>query len=186
MKRILLSLSALVLALCSSFIQTGRTFPELVAENLAGVKISIPKDLEGKTSLIGIAMSEKSRSELSTWYEPLYNIYIKQPDPEDLLEEDKRMVKADDSHVYFVSFAPRATENAEERSQTDATLVEKLKSHILIPKGTHANLKNNLSISNDDEAIIYVLDPQGRIILTLTGEYSDEKIRSVRKLIVEG
>jgi hypothetical protein len=47
----------------------GKRFPEMVAETVEDKKISLPGDVGGKYTLIGLAYSKKSEDELNSWFQ---------------------------------------------------------------------------------------------------------------------
>ena len=64
------------------FSQEGNQFPTMEAESLSNQLVDIPKDLEGKYSLIGLAYSKQAEDFLKNWFEPIYNQFIyKNPTP---------------------------------------------------------------------------------------------------------
>ncbi|NQX91407.1 MAG: hypothetical protein HRT74_04600 [Flavobacteriales bacterium] len=55
---------------------SGSPFPELQGETLTGDQMTIPADLSGKMSLVGMAYSKKSEDALKSWYTPMYDKFV--------------------------------------------------------------------------------------------------------------
>ena len=55
---------------------TGKVFPEMVAETVDDKKVTLPKDVSGKFTLIGLAYSKKSEGDLQTWFEPIFGKFV--------------------------------------------------------------------------------------------------------------
>ena len=56
----------------------GKTFPDLEAETVEDSLVSLPKDTNGKFTLLGMAYSKKSEDDLNTWFSPIYNKFIRE------------------------------------------------------------------------------------------------------------
>ena len=54
----------------------GKTFPQLIAETVEDKKVSIPEDVRGKYTLVGLAYSKKSEGELNSWFQPVFAKFI--------------------------------------------------------------------------------------------------------------
>ena len=70
MKRILLLIGYTFTALFT-FGQTGELFPEINVLDLNNKAITIPEDIKGKYSLIGVAFSEDAQKDLYTRSQPV-------------------------------------------------------------------------------------------------------------------
>ena len=69
------SLLAIVFTYSSIFIsaQTGDIFPNVDVMDLNNEALTIPEDLNGKYSLIGVAFSEDAQQDLYTWSQPVFS-----------------------------------------------------------------------------------------------------------------
>jgi ATP10 protein. len=54
----------------------GKVFPDMEAENIEDKVITLPKDIQGKYSLVGLAYSRKSEDELNTWFQPVFEKFV--------------------------------------------------------------------------------------------------------------
>ncbi|NJM25110.1 MAG: hypothetical protein HC859_06015, partial [Bacteroidia bacterium] len=58
------------------FGQVGNTFPDMEAETVEDKKVSLPKDVKGKYTLLGLAYSKKSEDDLNSWFQPVFETFI--------------------------------------------------------------------------------------------------------------
>ena len=61
----------------AAFAQVGDPFPAMETEKLDDTAFSIPKDTNGKFSLLGLAYSKRSEKDLETWFSPVYNKFMR-------------------------------------------------------------------------------------------------------------
>ena len=64
---------------CSSLVifgQTGDVFPEIDVLDLNNEALTIPADIKGKFSLIGVAFSEDAQQDLYTWSQPVFSEFL--------------------------------------------------------------------------------------------------------------
>ena len=66
-----------ILSATASFSQVGDPFPELSGETVLDEVISIPNDTRDKYTLVGLAYSKKSEDDLSSWFSPSYNLFVR-------------------------------------------------------------------------------------------------------------
>lgn len=60
--------------------QIGSLFPAMEAENLLFDSVNLPSGLKGKYGLIALAFSKKSEKDLGSWFNPMYNQFLAEPD----------------------------------------------------------------------------------------------------------
>ena len=72
---------AILLQPVISIAQIGGNFPDLEGENLVHGEIFLPTDVSGTHTLVGLALSKKSEKQLNSWFTPVYNQLIKEPEP---------------------------------------------------------------------------------------------------------
>ncbi len=175
MKSIWLSSLLAVLIICSSQAQSAKQFPNLDGENLVNGFFSIPSDLNGKYTLIALAFSKKSEKALKTWFQPTYNQFIYKPETPSLFAGNY------DVNVYFVPMFTGAKRPAYQKSmeKVSETLDPKLHPHVLFYKGTIKEYKNALDFDGKDIPYFYVLDPDGNIIHSTSGIYSERKMQAI-------
>src|SRR5690606_36070488 len=56
----------------------GQAFPAMTAETIDDVEVTLPADVKGKYTLVGLAYSKKSESELNSWFQPVFSKFIQQ------------------------------------------------------------------------------------------------------------
>lgn len=182
-KGLLFPLGLFVLFLTVSFnLQTGKIFPSLTGETIAGKKVSIPTDTKGKYTLVGIAWSQKAQDDLETWFQPVYTMFIEKPDKDDLFNDPY------DFNIYFIPVFSGANESmygtAKKRLQDK--LDPGLKPYVLLYKGSIAEYKKQLNMEDKDKPYFFVLDPEGKIVYTTSGAYSEEKMDKIEQWVAEG
>lgn len=175
-KFVLISLLASTISLQAQVI--GKTFPDMTAETIDDKKVSLPLDVKGKYTLLGLAYSKKSEDELNTWLNPVYNTFIR---------KQTGMIQgfSYDVNVYFVpmftGINAAATGTAKKKAikNTDPQLLP----YILFYKGELRTYKEALDFERRDIPYFFVLDPQGKIVFATSGAYSDQKMESVEEVI---
>lgn len=175
-KFVLISLLASAISLQAQVI--GKTFPDMTAETIDDKKVSLPLDVKGKYTLLGLAYSKKSEDELNTWLNPVYNTFIR---------KQTGMIQgfSYDVNVYFVpmftGINAAATGTAKKKAikNTDPQLLP----YILFYKGELRTYKEALDFERRDIPYFFVLDPQGKIVFATSGAYSDQKMESVEEVI---
>ncbi|MGL1887794.1 MAG: hypothetical protein OCD76_14855 [Reichenbachiella sp.] len=169
-----LSLLALLLSL-SCAAQIGDKFPEMNAESLNNQTLSLPDDLGNKYALICLAYSKKAEDDLSQWFSPIYNNFIYKPETQQLFRINY------DIHTYFVPMFTGAKRSAYKSAMKKAK--EKvdplLRSNILFYEGTIKHYKNALNLTSDKLPYFYILNPEGEIIHSTSGTYSDAKMQEI-------
>ena len=54
----------------------GKTFPDMTAQTVEDKEVTLPESVKGKYTLIGLAYSKKSESELNSWFQPVFGKFI--------------------------------------------------------------------------------------------------------------
>jgi hypothetical protein len=54
----------------------GKSFPDMQAETVEDKMITLPADVNGKYTLLGLAYSKKSEDELNSWFQPVFEKFI--------------------------------------------------------------------------------------------------------------
>lgn len=175
-KLALISLLASAISLQAQVI--GKTFPDMTAETVDDKKVSLPQDVKGKYTLLGLAYSKKSEDELNTWFNPVYNTFIR---------KQTGMIQGFnyDVNVYFipmftgVNAAAAGTAKKKAMKNVDPQLLP----YILFYKGELRTYKEALDFERRDIPYFFVLDPQGKIVYATSGAFSDQKMESVEEVI---
>src|SRR5258707_5775845 len=101
MKHLFGMMLILFLALPSRAQVVGKVFPAMEAQTAEDKVVKLPRDVQGKYTLLGLAYSKKSEDELNTWFEPVFSKFIQKT-------TGLMAGLGYDVHVFFV---PRLTGN---------------------------------------------------------------------------
>ncbi len=175
-----ISLSIVLLAVSSSsFAQViGKVFPEMEAETVEDVVVSIPESTKGKYTLLGLAYSKKSEDELNGWFEPIFYKFIQKT-------TGLMAGFGYDVNVYFIPMftginaAATGTAKRKALKKVDPQLLP----YILFYKGELKRFKDELDFEKKDIPYFFVLDPEGKIIFATSGAYSESKLDQVEEVI---
>ena len=172
MKSILLILLISAASVVKS--QVGELFPTMEAENLSEHALNMPEDLKGKYAIIGLAYSKKSEKALQSWFGPVFNQFMREPDKNNLFTTNY------DINLYFV---PMITghKTAIYKSvlhKVQETIDRELHPHVLFYKGSIKAYKSALSLKKDVPHF-FLLDDTGKIIWRTSGFYSAEKLQEI-------
>jgi hypothetical protein len=156
----------------------GKAFPNLEAETVEDKKVSLPADVRGKYTLLGLAYSRKSEDELNTWFRPVFETFIQKP-------TGLMAGIGYDVYVYFVPMftginaAATGTAKRKALKNTDPHLLP----HILFYQGELKPYKEALDFEKRDIPYFFVLDPEGNIIFATSGSYTADKLEEVEEVI---
>jgi len=156
----------------------GTVFPDMPTETVDDKKVSLPGDTKGKYTLLGLAYSKKAEDELNTWFNPVFNKFIKKAGG--LMEG-----MGYDVNVYFVPMFTgvnaAATGIAKRKAlkNTDPQLLP----YILFYKGELKSYKEALDFEKRDTPYFFVLDENGVIRFATSGAFSENKLDQVEEAI---
>ncbi|MFT6865476.1 MAG: hypothetical protein ACJA08_000294 [Cyclobacteriaceae bacterium] len=158
-----------------AYAQLGATFPDLEGESLVHGMVNIPTDVQGKYTLVGIALSKKSETSLKSWFNPVYQQLIKKPEAGLLFAFDY------DVNVYFVPMLTGAKRPAYQKvmDKVEKDVDKKLHPNVLFYKGSLDDYKKSLNIDDKDIPYFYLLDAEGKIVYATTGSYSEGKLQKI-------
>ena len=156
----------------------GKTFPDLVAETVEDKKVSLPDDVAGKYTLIGMAYSKKSEDELNSWFQPVFQKFI----------QKTTGVMAGfgyDVNVYFIPMFTGVNAAATGTAKRKAlkNIDPQLLPYILFYKGDLKTYKEALDFEKRDIPYFFVLDPEGKIVFATSGKYTEDKMDEVEENI---
>lgn len=168
-----IALIILLLAATPSFAQEDKAFPAMEAESLTHNMVSIPKDIEGKYSLICLAYSKRSEEDLGQWFSPIYNNFIRQSS--DLFRINY------DINTYFIPMFTGAKRPAYKKTmkKVQESVDPLIQPHVLFFEGTMAEYKKKLELDEADIPYFFILNPEGKIIHTARGKYTDKKMQEI-------
>ncbi len=161
------------------FSQIGNQFPYMEAETLTNKLVNIPKDIEKKYSLIGLAYSKKAEKDLKTWFDPVYNQFIyKNPNP-------SPFDFSFDIHAYFIPMFTGVKKAAYNKvmKKLRKTIDKRLQANILFYKGSLKTYKKALNFDGKDVPYFYILNPEGEIIYSTSGRYTKKKMQEIIDIV---
>lgn len=179
MKRILgLLWLALLYTRVSDAQVIGTQFPQMVAETVEDKKVTLPDDVTGKFTLLGLAYSKKSEDELRTWFNPIFSKFVQKP--EGLLAG-----MGYDVNVYFVPMFTGINAAAQGTAKRKAmkNLDPQLFPYILFYKGELKVYKEALDFERRDIPYFFVLNKEGKIVYATSGAFSDSKLDAIEDVI---
>jgi len=160
--------------------QVGDIFPEMTAETVEDVEITIPNDTEGKFTLVGLAYSKKSEDDLNTWFNPIFNKFVRNSEDAGIFADFTY-----DVNVYFVPMFTGVKAAAQGTAKRKAlqNIDEQLLPHMLFYKGDLNTYKEALSFEKKDVPYFFVLDKEGKILYATSGAFSDKKLAQIESVI---
>jgi hypothetical protein len=157
----------------------GTVFPAMVAETVEDKKVSLPEDVGGKYTLIGLAYSKKSEDELNSWFQPVFQKFI---------QKSKGGVLSGftyDVNVFFVPMFTGVNAAAAGTAKKKAmkNIDPQLLPFILFYKGDLKPYKEALDFEKKDVPYFFILDPKGKIVYATSGKYTEDKMDEVEEKI---
>lgn len=156
----------------------GKTFPSMTAETVADKKVTLPDDVKGKYTLIGLAYSKKSESELNSWFQPVFGKFI---------QKSNGLFSGFtyDVNVYFVPMFTgiNAAATGTAKRKAAKNIDPQLLPYVLFYRGDLKTYKNALDFEKKDIPYFFVLDPEGKIVHATSGKYSEAKMDAVEENI---
>lgn len=168
-----------ILAIVFAFTSTEvKPFPELQGEKLSGEMLSVPTDLNGKLSIVGMAYSKKSEDMLKTWYGPMYNKFVLK----------RGMFDSNyDVNMLFIPMYTGAKKAAYKVSMNKMKESNRkdLYPYLLFYKGSLEPFVSELNMDNKALPYLFVLDEQGNVIASVKGFFSDSKMEQIESALDE-
>jgi hypothetical protein len=156
----------------------GKQFPDMEAETVEDIKVNLPTDTKGKYTLLGLAYSKKSEDELNSWFNPVYNKFVKKA-------TGMMAGMGYDVNVYFVPMftgvnaAATGTAKKKAIKNVDPALLP----NILFYKGELKTYKEALDFEKKDIPYFFVLDAEGKIVYATSGRFSQAKLDEIEESI---
>ena len=153
----------------------GRNFPSMTAETVEDKKVSLPDDVRGKYTLVGLAYSKKSEGELNSWFQPVFTRFI-QKSSGGLFSGFTY-----DVNVFFVPMftGVNAAATGTAKRKAAKNIDPQLLPYVLFYKGELKTYKDALDFEKRDIPYFFVLDPHGKIVYATSGKYSDDKMEEI-------
>lgn len=153
---------------------TGKKFPSMTAETVDDAQIRLPEDVQGKYTLIGLAYSKKSESELNSWFQPVFSKFI---------QKTNGLFSgfAYDVNVYFVPMftGVNAAATGTAKRKAARSIDPQLLPYILFYRGDLKTYKKALDFEKKDVPYFFVLDAAGKIVYATSGKYSEAKMEAI-------
>lgn len=158
--------------------QVGKEFPDMEAETVEDKKVSLPDDVKGKYTLIGLAYSKKSEDELNSWFQPVFEKFIQKTSG--VLSSFSY-----DVNVFFVPMftGVNAAATGTAKRKAMKNIDPQLLPYVLFYKGELKTYKQALDFEKKDIPYFFVLDPDGKIIHATSGKYTPAKMDAVEEVI---
>lgn len=157
---------------------TGKVFPDMATETADDKKVTLPLDVKGKFTLLGLAYSKKSEDELQTWFQPIFEKFVQKA-------EGLMAGMGYDVNVYFVPMFTGINAAAEGKAKRMAMkgLDPQLLPYILFYKGELKTYKEALAFEKKDIPYFFVLNAEGKIVYATSGAFSDAKLSEIEDVI---
>lgn len=156
----------------------GKMFPAMEAETVEDKIVKLPEETKGKYTLLGLAYSKKSETELNSWFQPVFEKFI---------QKSKGLMTGFgyDVNVYFVPMFTGVNAAATGTAKRKAlkNIDPQLLPYVLFYKGELKPYKDALDFEKKDIPYFFVLDPTGKIIYATSGMYTDEKMDTIEGYI---
>jgi hypothetical protein len=177
-----MKIAPIVVLLMISFSETtvaqviGKLFPAMTAETVDDESITLPESVKGKYTLVGLAYSKKSESELNSWFQPVFTKFIQKTNG--LFSGFSY-----DVNVYFVPMftGVNAAATGTAKRKAAKSIDPQLLPYILFYKGELKTYKHALDFEKRDIPYFFVLDPDGKIVYATSGKYSDAKMEEIEE-----
>ena len=156
----------------------GNIFPAMTAETVEDKPITLPESTQGKYTLIGLAYSKKSESELKSWFQPVFTKFI---------QKSTGLFSgfSYDVNVFFVPMFTgiNAAATGTAKRKAAKNIDPQLLPYILFYKGELKKYKAALDFEKKDIPYFFVLDPEGKIVYATSGKYSTAKMDEIEENI---
>lgn len=179
MKKFVLTAVVLACAFSLSAQVVGKMFPNMDAETVEDKKVSLPGDVKGKYTLLGLAYSKKSEDELNSWFSPVFSKFIQKA------SGGLMAGMGYDVNVYFVPMftGVNAAATGTAKKKAIKNVDPQLLPYILFYKGELKTYKEALDFEKKDIPYFFVLDSTGKIVFATSGKYSEDKMDEIEEKI---
>lgn len=176
----------IVLILLISIISISNSTAQKVFPNIDGITLedktmSLPNDIKGKKTIVGLAFSKKSDEYLRTWFDPAYRTFISPP------TNSLIPVTNYDVNLIFIPMLKGAAKMASGKivKKMKEGIDPRLHSYVMVYQGSLNDYKDVLNFGAKDVPYFFILDEEGNILHNTSGEYSEEKFDEITALLEE-
>jgi hypothetical protein len=168
--------SYILLVLLIGSASYGQVFPSISTNTLTREEVQLPDALNGKKSIIFLALSKKAEEKLADWYEPVYMLF---------LDESGFNAMAYDCNIRLLVLISGAALPAAERIKAQIALNanESMSELLLIAEGNFNGFYEDLSLSKNGDAFVIVLSENGSVIFQAEADYSDRLLDKIGELV---
>jgi hypothetical protein len=179
MKKSILTIVGLALVFNLSAQVVGKMFPDMTAETAEDKKVTLPADVKGKYTLLGLAYSKKSEDELNSWFNPIFSKFIQKA------SGGLMAGMGYDVNVYFIPMftGVNAAATGTAKKKAIKNVDPQLLPYILFYKGELKTYKEALDFEKKDIPYFFVLDATGKIVYATSGKYTEDKLDEVEAAI---
>ena len=166
-------ISVLLLAISVSvFAQSGKQFPEMKVSNLDGKEMTFPAAIKGKETVICLVYSPKTEKALETWLQPMWTTF-QNKSPLNPVQYDVNM--------YFVMMLSGLKDAASDiiTKKLKKNLDPQLQPFIVLYQGSLKPYLSELDFGKKDEPYFCIIDKNGKILHSVVGFYTDEKMEEL-------
>lgn len=173
--KITLILFSFLLSL-TSFAQTKKDFPLLVGKTLDGGLVTLPDKAAKKMTVIGICFKRSAETDLKTWIQPMYDVFVAKPNETDYFDVANYI----DVNYYFV---PLISGFKNAAADFKASTQKDLWKNVIDCDTDIKLLKTQLKPADENIPYFYVIDLKGKIIEVVSGKYSEAKMDKIEEAI---
>jgi len=162
--------------------QVGEAFPEMTGTSLTNDEVTVPAATQDKMTLVGIAFSQKAEDDLKTWFQPVWEQFIREEDPNALIP----VMKPDVNVVFipmFTGIKRGASRSAMKKMQEDVD--QKLHPHVIVYSGKMGDYEDQLNMDDKELPYFYVVNKAGEIIYATSGRSSLKKLNEIEELVTD-
>ena len=158
----------------------NKIFPNMDTETVDDESVSLPNDVGGKFTLLGLAYSKKSEGDLNTWFNPVFSKFIQK-------SEGLFGGFGYDVNVYFIPMftGVKAAATGTAKKKAAKNFDPQLLPNILFYKGKLKPYKEALDFEKKDVPYFFVLNAEGKIVYATSGRYSDNKMDEIEEVLDE-
>ena len=155
--------------------QKGVAFPKVNGETLDNKSVSLPFK-NGKYTVVAIAFDRAAENSLKKWLNPLYNMFIKKGNGSTF-----DMAEIYDVNFIFIPMISGFKKVAEDfKKGTD----KEFWPYILDTEKTDVKeLQLQLQVTDTKIPYFYVLDKNGKVVISQKGEFTEDKLELIEDAI---
>jgi len=147
-----------------------RYFPNVSGSNLDGKRFNLPRDLKGKVNIVIIAFRREQTDLIEQWAGPLKDIMKTDPSLE--LYELPTLGLIYSPFRWWIDGGMRAGIVDEETRERTITIYTNKR-----------NFKAQLGIPDEETIYIFLVGKDGRILLRIQGDFTQEKYQQLQNAI---